>query len=123
MNSLGAWGEAVATDYLEKQGCRILSRNYTCRYGELDLVAQQGEFLLFVEVKARSGRSWDTPAQALTRKKQEKLLLAAQTYLQEHPTTLQPRFDLIQVFFHLEQGTPKLDRVDHLPGAFDTSVF
>ena len=121
MNSLGRWGEDQAADYLNRQGCQILCRNYTCPYGELDLVAQQGDVLLLVEVKARSNRSWETPAQALTPAKRRKLIKTAQIYLQEYSGELQPRFDLIQVFFHLEHGDPVLDRLDHLPGAFDVS--
>ena len=87
---LGRWGEAlVACD---------LARNYCCRFGELDIVAQKDGVLAFVEVKLRRGSSF-APARAfVTAEKQRKLRTAAELYLQEHPGPLQPRFDVAEVY-------------------------
>jgi len=80
---LGQLGEHVAADYLESQGYVILARNWRCPVGEIDLVAQDGEALVFVEVRARRGDRFGTPEESITRDKQARLLELAQAYLQE----------------------------------------
>lgn len=67
---------AVCAD-LQKRGAQVLATNYTCREGELDIIAREGEYIIFVEVKARQSSRFGTPAQAVTRAKQKKLILAA----------------------------------------------
>ena len=87
----------VACD-LERKGWTVLARNYCCRFGELDIVAQKDGVLAFVEVKLRRGSSF-APARAfVTAEKQRKLRTAAELYLQEHPGPLQPRFDVAEVY-------------------------
>jgi putative endonuclease len=80
---LGQLGEDVAAGYLERQGYVILARNWRCPVGEIDLVAQDGESLVFVEVRARRGDRFGTPEESVTPDKQARLLELAQTYLQE----------------------------------------
>ncbi len=80
---LGQLGEDVAAGYLERQGYVILARNWRCPVGEIDLVAQDGESLVFVEVRARRGERFGTPEESVTPDKQARLLELAQTYLQE----------------------------------------
>ena len=113
-NARGLWGEAQAEAYLVNQGYRIAARRYRCRYGELDLVAERGDILAFVEVKLRSGR-WEAPREAVTVRKQEKLRRAAEHYLLEHPCDLQPRFDVAEVW-----GGPDMDgtRIEYYENAF-----
>jgi len=82
-SGLGLWGEEQAARYLESQGYQVTASRYRCREGELDLVAEGKGYLCFVEV---------TPA------KQRKVRIAAQYYLLDHPTQLQPRFDVIEVY-------------------------
>ena len=95
---LGRWGEALVACDLERKGWTVLARNYCCRFGELDIVAQKDGVLAFVEVKLRRGSSF-APARALvTAEKQRKLRTAAELYLQEHPGPLQPRFDVAEVY-------------------------
>lgn len=102
---LGQWGEAQAAEFLRQKGFRITSSRWKCRYGELDLVAEDGDFLCFVEVKLRKNGSFGTPGEAVGLRKQEKLRAAALLYLAEHPTALQPRFDVIEIYAPQGQNT------------------
>ena len=101
----GDQGEALAGRYLEARGYTILDRQWRCRFGELDLVAEDGDFLCFVEVKLRKNGSFGTPGEAVGLRKQEKLRAAALLYLAEHPTALQPRFDVIEIYAPQGQNT------------------
>jgi len=78
---LGKKGENAAANHLSGKGYTILGRNVRTPSGELDLVAQAGEFLVFVEVKARRGRSHGLPEEAITQRKKKHLLESAQYYL------------------------------------------
>lgn len=93
----GAMGEDYAAQWLQRHGFSIVARNYHSRYGEIDIIAEDGQYILFVEVKTRRDGSMVSPAEALTKKKQDKLLLTAQDYLMKSPSALQPRFDLAAV--------------------------
>ncbi|MEC4840811.1 YraN family protein [Mycobacteroides chelonae] len=70
---IGSRGEDLAADYLSKDGFTVLDRNWRCRYGELDIIAADGEVLVFVEVKTRTGRAFGTPAEAVTHTKLRRL--------------------------------------------------
>jgi putative endonuclease len=83
--SLGRWGEEQAARFLAAKGYEILERNFRTEYGELDLIARTKDQLVFVEVKARSSARFGFPEEAVTPAKQQHILEAAQTYLQEHP--------------------------------------
>jgi len=95
----GQSGEAVAVRHLERQGYTILERNYRTRLGEIDIIAEDGGVLVFVEVKAR--RSWrhGNPKYALTPAKQRKISMAALIYLKAHggTTRTRARFDVVTV--------------------------
>ena len=96
-NHSGKTGETYVADWLEQRGCRILCRNYHSRFGEIDIIAQDGGYLLFVEVKTRGGHCLGVPQEAVTASKQRKLVLTAAQYLSEHDSGLQPRFDVATV--------------------------
>ncbi len=81
---LGRHGEGLAAQRLEAEGYRILARNYRCPIGEVDLIAADGECLVFVEVRTRRGDLWGTPEESVTRQKQARLLAVAEHYLTEH---------------------------------------
>ncbi len=96
-NERGAQGEEYTARQMAIQGYQILERNYHCPYGEVDLIACTERYLVFVEVKTRSSFLRGTPEEAVTPEKQRKLVRTALMYLQEHPTDLQPRFDVAAV--------------------------
>ena len=93
----GERGETIAADYLTQQGFTVLRRNYHTRYGEIDIICADEHYLVFVEVKTRSSSAFGAPCEAVTASKQRKIILTAQQWLTEHPTDLQPRFDVAEV--------------------------
>jgi putative endonuclease len=82
--ALGELGERWARDYLEKRGYRIRETNFHCREGEIDIVAQHEDSLVFVEVRTKTGSAFGTPEESVTTAKQEKLASVAMSYLQTH---------------------------------------
>jgi putative endonuclease len=95
---LGSSGERVAAHLLETRAYRILARNWRCPFGEIDLIAEDGAELVFVEVKTRWGRVLGAPEEAITPRKRRHLLAAAQTYLAEQGSEQrQYRFDVVAV--------------------------
>jgi putative endonuclease len=112
---LGREGEAIAAGHLERRGLRILERGFRTRTGEIDLVAEDGGVLVFVEVKARSGLGCGRPADAVDARKRARILRAAQLWLARHGSSDAPcRFDVVEVLS--EDGSPAL--VHHIPDAF-----
>lgn len=93
----GADGEAIAAVYLERQGFCISARNYRVRRGEIDLIAEDDTYLLFVEVKTRRAGAWLRGEEAVDAHKQARLLAAAEEYLLSAPCEKQPRFDVISI--------------------------
>jgi len=83
--NLGRWGETIAAEFLSRRGYTIVASNARTQYGELDLVARQGDVTVFVEVKTRSSASFGFPEESITTRKGEHLVEASQAYLQEHP--------------------------------------
>lgn len=110
----GARGEQRAAEHLQQHGYVIACRNYRTRYGEIDLICAAEGYLVFVEVKTRSTTKFGAPRETVTLAKQRKIILAAQQWLIEHPTVLQPRFDVVEV---LVSGS--LWRINHIPNAFE----
>ncbi len=100
---LGLWGEEQVARYLRKKGCVIQASRWRCRMGELDLVAADKKYLRIIEVKMRKDSSLYTAREAVDYRKQRKLRAAAELYLAQCPTTLQPRFDVAEVY--APQGT------------------
>lgn len=113
----GALGEQAVAAYLTAKGYRILRRNYCIRGGEIDIIAENGEYIAFVEVKARRPGSMVSGFEAVTPVKQKRLLRTAQAYLYQYPSGLQPRFDIAAVTL---RGGQVLD-LDYLENAFDAT--
>lgn len=114
---LGRWGEDRAAEYLRDAGYRILAANWKCRFGELDLIAEDRTCLCFVEVKLRKSAAYGSAAEFVDRRKQDRLRATAELYLIRHPTDLQPRFDIVEIY--APQGTDtKIPEIFHLKNAF-----
>ena len=113
---LGARGEAIARQNLESQGYQILTTNFRCPHGEVDIIARDGPCLVFVEVRARrSPGSFGTPEESLSKAKRERLVATAETYLQSCPDPPEDwRIDLVGV--HLTRSGA-IERVQHLKHA------
>ncbi len=95
---LGRMGERMAAGALVKRGYRVLEHNFRCRYGEIDIVAEEGADLVFVEVKTRRGQSYGLPEEAVTPRKARKLAEVASCYLDQHSCSERPwRIDVVAI--------------------------
>ena len=81
---IGKWGEDTAVEYLTQREYEIVARNVRTPYGEIDIVAKQGDVIIFVEVKARTSNTMGLPEEAITLRKREHMLAAANHYAAEH---------------------------------------
>lgn len=97
-NQTGEIGETFVANQLKKQGWRIVKRNFKTRLGEIDIIAENHTYILFVEVKTRRQDGLTNPYEAVTAGKQKRIRLAAQQYLLQYPSLLQPRFDVAAVY-------------------------
>ena len=93
----GDYGETAAAAHLALHGYRCLAANVHSRYGEIDIIAQGERYLLFVEVKTRRAGAKIPAREAVDPRKQRRIAATAEAWLAEHPTKLQPRFDVICV--------------------------
>ena len=114
MNDLGKLAELKAANYLIKKKYKIVDYNYTSRFGEIDIIAENKKYLAFVEVKMRGENSIASPKEFVDYSKQKKIIATAKIYLANNPTDLQPRFDVIEVF--CKNG--KIKSFKHLENAF-----
>ena len=113
----GRWGEDRAAEFLRDKGYRITDANWQCRFGEIDLIAEDGTYLCFVEVKLRKSAAYGSAAAFVDRRKQDRLRTAATLYLSRHPTQLQPRFDVIEIYAPQGEKTARPEII-HLENAF-----
>jgi putative endonuclease len=114
---LGDAGEEIATRELVRRGYVVRERNWRCPEGELDIVAEQGEALVFVEVRTRRGDRFGTPEESITLAKRAHLIAAAQAYLQAH--SLQDRDWRIDVVAVEMSDRGQLQRVDVIENAIE----
>lgn len=113
----GAWGEALAAEYLRKRHYKIVAAGFRSRFGEIDLIAQDKKYLAFVEVKLRKTADFAKAREYVDRRKQDKIRVTASMYLSENPTNLQPRFDVIEIY--APDGTLTLHpEINHMEDAF-----
>lgn len=97
-NITGAWGEALAAEYLRKKRYKLVAANYRSRFGEIDLIVSDRKYLVFVEVKLRKSDRFAAAAEFVDLRKQNRIRSTAAIYLSEHETVLQPRFDVIEIY-------------------------
>ena len=125
--ALGRLGEDIATDYLEKNGYRIVRRNQRLGKNELDIICEDDNFIVFVEVKTRSclypeSGDFGIPSRAVDEGKRKNTVKASRDYLATNYINKQPRIDVVEVYM-LEQKsefkTPTVLKVNHIRNAFD----
>jgi len=107
---LGKQGELEAAKFLESKGYKIISRNFKCSLGEIDIIAQDKDTYCFIEVKARSSRDFGLPQEAVSRIKQRQISKAALVFLKENKLLdKKARFDVVSVIF--KENSPEFDLI------------
>ena len=119
-NKTGARGERYAARWLWFHGYRIIARNAEMYSGEIDVIASRGKYICFCEVKTRTDGEniaiYGRPARAVNREKRVHIVRAAKEYLRGHPSKLQPRMDIIEVY--LDPDKKRKHRIVHIKNAF-----
>ena len=117
--SRGRTGEEAAVSYLESHGYHIVERNFNCPWGEIDIIARRPDVLAFIEVKARRHDRLGTGFESITRRKQQRLVLAAQDYLRQHGLQEQPwRIDAIAVRLDSQGAAGSLEHLENAVAGF-----
>ena len=115
-NNIGYKGETAVEKYLRRRFYRILERNYKCHWGEIDIIAQKGKHICFIEVKTRGENSIGRPAEFVTEDKQFKVIKSAYAYLKKNPSKLMARFDVAEVYVIGNKF-----KIDYIDNAFDVN--
>ena len=116
---VGRLGEEAVCKYLADRGYSIVERNYRIKGGEIDIIADNGDYIAFVEVKSRKPDSMVSGFEAVNKRKRSLIIKTAADYCCKHPSMLQPRFDVAQVI--IEEG--RVLSIDHIPNAYDTTGY
>lgn len=125
--TIGTRGEKIAADMLKKSGFKIIEKNYRYSHYEIDIIARDGDCVVFAEVKARScedpeNMAFGRPARAVTQSKRSFLINAARIYLKQNPKLVgsRVRFDVIEIFFDNapEVKDKKILKTNHIKNAF-----
>lgn len=112
----GRWGEDIASEYLQRKGYQIIEKHFRFHHTEIDLIARDQDYLVFIEVKTRSSAEYGLPEEAITPKKKSHLRRAAEGYLYlNNLNHIDCRFDVISISFNPE-GTPV---IEHIKNAFE----
>lgn len=111
---LGRWGESLVAEDYRRRGFQIVAAGFHSRFGEIDLIAKNDKFFVFVEVKLRGSTQYGAGYVAVDARKRGKLRTTAEFYLATHPTQLQPRFDVVEVLAPQGMNTklPKIHRIE-----------
>ena len=114
--NLGKFGEDCAAKFLEDNGYTIIARNFRIRSAEIDIIAQLGNVIIFVEVKARSNIRHGLPSEAVNFRKQKKIIEAAGVFLRdENFSDCACRFDVVEVYLSGEH----VRKINHIENAFE----
>ena len=121
----GRYGEDIAAKYLQNKGYRILARNFRYSHRELDIIAENEKWIIFVEVKTRTNRGnnltkYGPPGRAVNLKKQRFIVSAANHYIRLHRPGKWPRLDVIEIVLSPEKkfGKQIIESINHMEGAF-----
>ena len=115
--NIGETGEEYAVNFLKKKKYNILERNYRKRYGEIDIIAENKNYIVFVEVKTRHKDSMTSAADAVNRQKQIRIIKTASLYLAENETEKFCRFDVCEVY--VNSDNLKLVDINYIEAAFE----
>lgn len=118
-SEIGRLGEESVCSYLIERGYTISSRNYRIKGGEIDIIAENGDYIAFVEVKSRKPDSMVNGFEAVNKRKRGLIIKTAADYCCKHPNMLQPRFDVAQVI--IENG--RVLSIDYILNAYDTTGY
>jgi putative endonuclease len=115
MRLLGDYWENVAYDYLKSHSLKKIKRNFNCKAGEIDLIMSDNDILIFIEVKYRKNDDWVSAAESVTRKKQLRIIKAAQMFLLQNKKFAQwiCRFDVVSI-----EGTKQNPKIEWIENAF-----
>lgn len=114
---IGRFGEQKAAEFLKKHHYRIIGLNYSCRFGEIDVIAENKKYVVFVEVKLRKSDEFAEAKEFVTRTKQDKIIKSASLWLSVNDTELQPRFDVIEIYAP-DGPSSKSIKINHYENAF-----
>lgn len=114
----GMIGEEYAEEYLISLGFEILERNFRAYGCEIDIIASGEGFLIFCEVKLRTSNRYGIPCESVTWRKQQNILEAAYAYLEKNPSSLQPRFDIIEIYAKKVCGDLIVEDINYIKNAF-----
>ncbi len=115
-NKTGVWGEIYASRYLRDSGYNIITANYVCRFGELDLVAEKDGIVSVIEVKTRNQNTEISPMEAVDGNKRQRLEMAAKSYFSYAKMICNARYDVCEVFVDDKNS---LVGINYIPNAFD----
>lgn len=117
---LGRWGEEKAAEYLRRKKYTIVGMNYACRFGEIDIIASDRRYIVFVEVKLRKNADFAQAREFVTAAKQRRIITAAQMWLAGNAVDRQPRFDVIEIY--TGESSRGDIRINHIQNAFEVNV-
>lgn len=113
---IGDAGEEYAVEYLKKHKHKILSRNYRRNFGEIDIISQKGEYIIFTEVKTRKNDTMSRPIDAVDKQKRQRIIKTAAAFLAENDIDSFCRFDICEIFINPQNL--KLNKINYLKNAF-----
>lgn len=117
--NVGDFGEDAAVEFLESKGYKVVKRNYSCRFGEIDIVALDGNCLVFVEVKTRTTSRYGAPENAVNYWKRKHLYLSARCYIDQfRMQEYFSRFDVVEVFAKSDDNNLCTDKINIIRNAF-----
>ena len=112
-NKLGKDGELIAFMVLQRDGYNILQTNWKFQKAEVDIIAQKDGFLIFIEVKTRGSKKFGNPSDSIDKKKISLYKDAAEGYLEQYPSELEVRFDVVNIIIGKDET-----EIEHIPNAF-----
>lgn len=117
---LGDEGEKAAFEYIEKNGLEVIEKNYRCRFGEVDIIAKDGEYIAFIEVKTRTTDFFGMPCEAVNIKKQRSIIKSGLAYMRaNHLKEAFIRLDIIEILGDIVNENLRVRSINHIKNAFE----